>query len=220
MLAPQLINMEQVSELFLLASGTQLLPTTGYSSRNSSTEICRDLSPDIAITQEPQRLFEAGISLPQDLQMQFMGLRLMLDDFCTVEHLRECERALSQLQKLYCNICEDGNDVDITQVSWRWMAELSTAFVRLVEICYPPALVILAHFAMATITNITTTSTRLARQAWFMSGWGRYVLTGVSMTFIGSDWHRWIEWPLEMSRHEGSVGTRRILHRGYAVDTN
>lgn len=194
---PQFISMEQVADLCMLTRGLQDLPLFEYT---SSLDFG---APHLGIlTPELQDTLERVNGLPQDLQMQFVGLRLMLEEFSTAEHLRQCGSALDLLQKLYCDIYEFDHDTHITQASWRWMANLSTEFVTLIEVCYPPALVILAHFAAATVTSITTSGVRPAKRAWFMTGWGKHVLAGISLALIGNEWHQWLEWPLELARHD------------------
>ncbi|KAF7190205.1 hypothetical protein HII31_08536 [Pseudocercospora fuligena] len=189
---PQFIGMDQVAELFLLTRGIRDLILT-----------CMDwvsAGPLGPMLQGDDLSGRCDTELPSPVQRQFIILEHMLEECCPPEYRLDCEHALRSLEDIYRDISYVARAKDIeTQHIWRWMLLAPPDPVRMVTACFPPALIILAHFAAVSLT---------AQKSWYTRDWGHYVLTGISMTLLGSEMHMYLDWPMEQARTQMAVLTQ------------
>lgn len=181
---PRYVSMEQVAELFLLTRGVRDLIHTCMEWVSSGP-----LGPMLDGHYIPD---QHDVQLPVALQKQFINLQYMLEECCAVEYRPECERALRRLEDIYRNVLQVSatGEVETGQI-WRWMLLVPCEFVTMIRACFPPALILLAHFAAVSLT---------VRKAWYTNDWGHYVLTGISMVLYGSDMYSYLDWPMEQAR--------------------
>jgi hypothetical protein len=135
--------------------------------------------------------FESRIRLPPQAQGRLDGLQAMLHQYCASDlpNLTTCSEALRALREIYRNIIYFYNHergVQVGQV-FRWTSMVPIEYVKLVQSQYPPALVIMAHFAAAT---------GAVKLAWYTTNWGIYAVQGVAMALEPGLQH-WLEWPRE-----------------------
>ncbi|KAK5679727.1 hypothetical protein LTS10_007675 [Elasticomyces elasticus] len=149
------------------------------------------------------------VCLPAAVLSHFADLHAMLDKYHqqtpAVPSLTEsnriddvlswCHAALTDLESIYLNIrywsrhggLESGH-------VWRWPAMLETKFIHLISARYGPALVLVGHFAAATVC---------LKKAWYVRNWGVYALDGISQSLEGDEeMRRWLDWPREQIRSE------------------
>ncbi|KAH7141904.1 hypothetical protein EDB81DRAFT_723144 [Dactylonectria macrodidyma] len=72
-----------------------------------------------------------------------------------------------------------------THVVMRWLWFLEDGFINLVKLKTPPALVLLAHFAVLLQT---------VECFWYMRGWAHHVIDG-TLEHLDPDYTFWISWP-------------------------
>ena len=77
-------------------------------------------------------------------------------------------------------------EIDIGDLS-RWQVFVSTGYIRLIQARNPPALIILAYYAVAMTT---------VRAAWYTQNWAEYTLRGIRQDLPGP-MQEYIQWPLE-----------------------
>ncbi|KAJ5358471.1 Protein of unknown function DUF3468 [Penicillium cataractarum] len=91
------------------------------------------------------------------------------------------------LYEMYEKISVGKSGVFLMDVLIGWIYRRPEEFVHLSEKCDPGALVIFAHWAVLL---------KYMETSWFMEGWAKHVLTGISGSLHVR--HRsWIEWPLQ-----------------------
>lgn len=140
------------------------------------------------------------VTLPNNVTSHFQDLRAMLLDFPFADraHLEACQEALEFLETMYKNIMYFAKDspIQVGQV-WYWTTQTSPSFLRLVQERNASALIIIAHFAAATMA---------IQMAWFTENWGICCLRGVQAE-LDPEYHQWLEWPFEhANRHMDVLG--------------
>lgn len=89
--------------------------------------------------------------------------------------------------EVYQVISAGVNGVGIMHLLMGWLYRRPEEMVRCFEEKEPRALVVLGYWAVLL---------RFMESSWFMEGWARHVLLGVSGS-LHSDYRAWIEWPLQ-----------------------
>ena len=80
--------------------------------------------------------------------------------------------------------------VGLMQVLMRWLYRLPRKMVSLMEQKEPPALILLAYWAVLL---------KYMRSVWLMKEWDEHVLSGIRAS-LHPNFHQWIEWPLRQLR--------------------
>jgi hypothetical protein len=175
---PGAMSMDSVTEFFFLTRGVSdvIRACNGYVQQG----------PMHALFDIQRLPDDAILTLPSSVIDQFDGIQQMLHEWdLDPEALRHCEGALADLRHIYEAIAYFSPDIIETGTVWRWPINVPTPFVRLVQACCQPALVIFAHFAAAAIA---------VRPAWYNRDWSDYAIIGVSVNLDESMQH-WLEWP-------------------------
>lgn len=90
------------------------------------------------------------------------------------------------------------------------MTSVSGEFIMMIQNHFPPALVLVAHFASVSLA---------VRSAWYTRDWGNFCLAGVSLALEGTEYQQWLEWPLahahsNMVSRDGHVIWRTLHLQG------
>ncbi|KAK1816901.1 hypothetical protein LTR12_008740 [Friedmanniomyces endolithicus] len=213
---PRFFSVEEIAEAIFLTKGMR--EVTGL-----TMGFVLDTPIGVMLTSHSME-DEAGVNpesarLPVAVRERFEALRGMLRDRCTARTLpanpqlgsdssadgpgtlETCERALADLEEIYRNLryfkrkgrLQNGH-------LWRWPAMVPLPFAHQLAARHPPTLVIVAHFAAATVC---------LRRAWFVRDWGEYALEGIARALEHDPgMSRWLEWPREQlgREMEGVVG--------------
>ncbi|KAK0266638.1 hypothetical protein LTS09_000591 [Friedmanniomyces endolithicus] len=213
---PRFFSVEEIAEAVFLTKGMR--EVTGL-----TMGFVLDTPIGIMLTSHSME-DEAGVDpesarLPVAVRERFEALRWMLRDRCTAstlatnsksgsdshsddpDTLETCEKALEDLEEIYRNLryfkrkgrLQNGH-------LWRWPAMVPLPFAHLLAARHPPTLIIVAHFAAATVC---------LRRAWFVRDWGEYALEGIARALEHDpEMSRWLEWPREQlgKEMEGVVG--------------
>ncbi|TKA37105.1 hypothetical protein B0A54_11966 [Friedmanniomyces endolithicus] len=208
---PRFFSVEEIAEAVILTKGMR--EVTGL-----TMGFVLDTPIGIMLTSHSME-DEAGVDpesarLPGAVRERFDALRGMLRARCTArtlpanpplssdssaaDHpgtLETCEKALEDLEEIYRNLryfkrkgrLQNGH-------LWRWPAMVPLPFVHLLAARHPPTLIIVAHFAAATVC---------LRRAWFVRDWGEYALEGIARALEHDPgMSRWLEWPREQLGRE------------------
>lgn len=181
MAEPQFISLKDVCELLHLNKGTREVNLA------AGDAIAR--GPFSAMLYGHRMASNVRATLTDALQDVFADLESMVNEFCTnSEHLELCMGALVSLHDVYANILffYSKGKLENGQV-WRWTALIPQEFVKLIQTEYPPALVITAHFTIASL---------LTRQSWYVSAWGKLAFEGICMALKGR-LGEYMIWPRE-----------------------
>lgn len=141
-----------------------------------------------------------AVTLPESVGVRFEELRAMLLDFMFADrvHLEACREALTGLEIVFKKIVylAQGSPVEGSQI-WAWTAMISSGFLRLIQDRNGPALIIMSHYAAATMAIQTS---------WYSENWGVYCVRGIEVELEPQYLH-WLEWPREhASRHMSILG--------------
>ena len=132
------------------------------------------------------------------------------DRFCELEGFlkEQCPtntdlaETLEHLRDVYAGIRRSRTSSDLVDATliWRWPVVIPIEYVHLIRAQDPVALIILAHFALATT----------AAQTWYTEGWADYCLTGI-MKCLPNNLQHWLQWPMEQDwTHETVPPTATI----------
>jgi hypothetical protein len=142
-------------------------------------------------------------SLPPSVSAQFEAVQHMLVTYGLDSNaLHHCQSALLELREIYQNIAHilrTGN-VELGDLS-RWQVLVSMEYITLVQAHNPPALIILAHYAVAMTT---------VRTAWYTQVWAERALHSINRALEGTIQH-WIRWPMEQAKDRLSVLSPRLI---------
>lgn len=121
------------------------------------------------------------VVLSQPLLALFADLEAILRDECGEETLELCLGGLTCLRKAYERIVYyrslDGGNGELKMSHiWRSIVDLPYEYFTLVHDAYPPALVVVAHFCLATI---------LLSEPWLAATWGKFAYEGVLLALDG-----------------------------------
>jgi len=132
------------------------------------------------------------VALPSTVTAQFVAITELLHNWgLDPEALVHCKTALASLRVVYETVAYFAPTAIIeTGTVWRWPIHVPTGFVRLIQVCCQPALVVFAHFAAI------ATSVRLA---WYNQSWSDYAINGIGAALEDSMKH-WVEWPREQAK--------------------
>ncbi|KAK5124919.1 hypothetical protein LTR85_001109 [Meristemomyces frigidus] len=187
---PRLLDMEDVTELFLLTRGVR-----------DVIMVARDhiLKGPLAIMFWGHNMpseAESSVTLPDSVRSEFDRLEEMLQRQCHPENLGPCASALVELIDIYRNIQYFAlrSEVNSGHVI-RWLTMVPSEYVRLIEQRDQPALVVLAYFAAAMAS---------VRTVWYTKDWSTYALQGVR-TALSESMQHWLQWPEEQLRTDLAV---------------
>lgn len=100
---------------------------------------------------------------------------------------KQCSEALRHLRDVFQTIIYTyaSGSLEMGQI-WRWTAMLSYDFIKMVQSEFPPALVITAHFCVATL---------MLRETWYISDWGKLAYDGIRLALNGrlAEYMSWCE---------------------------
>ena len=82
---------------------------------------------------------------------------------------------------------------------------LSYDFIKLVQVHYPPALVVTAHFTVAAM---------MLRDMWFVSNWGSLAFDGIRIALNG-ELEEYLVWPQEQMASDNAG----LKHGGATIET-
>lgn len=177
----QYISVDSICELLYLTRGVrEVKETTGDRVLKGPFAIVlfgHDVSADIQVTMSPRIM---GV---------FRELERMVHDQCIETAQRKhCSEAVTHLYSVYHAMIAKYSlgDLEMGHV-WRWTAMLSYDFIKMVQAEYPPALIITAHFAVASM---------MLREMWFVSNWGKLALDGIRIALRGQ-LEKYMAWPEE-----------------------
>ncbi|TKA61282.1 hypothetical protein B0A55_11333, partial [Friedmanniomyces simplex] len=209
---PRFFSVEEIAEAIFLTKAMREVTalTMGYV-RDTPIRLMltsHSLEDELGPGAEPE-----SARLPLAVRERFEALRGMLREECKVSTpatnsssgsdshwdgsgaLEACEKALEELEQIYRNLryfkrrdrLESGH-------CWRWPAMVPLPFAHQLAARHPPTLVIVAHFAAATVC---------LRRAWFVRDWGAYALEGIARALEGDvGMSGWLEWPREQLGRE------------------
>jgi hypothetical protein len=135
------------------------------------------MSADIQVTMSPRIL---GV---------FRALERMVHENCMeIDQRKHCSEAITHLYSVFETMLAKYSlgELEMGHV-WRWTAMLSYDFINMVQAEYPPALIITAHFTVATM---------MLREMWFISAWGNLALDGIRIALKGQ-LEEYLAWPEE-----------------------
>ena len=137
------------------------------------------------------------VSLPPSVYAQFEAVQHMLVSYgLDPDALHHCQTALLEPRGIYQNIAHilPSGNVELGDLS-RWQVLVSMEYITLVQAHNPPALVILAHYAV-TMTTVHT--------AWYTQVWAERALHSIGHALEGTMQH-WIHWPMDQAKYRLSV---------------
>lgn len=199
MAEPQHINVESICELLYLTRGVREVKeaTNDLISRGPFAVVLfgHQISADVQVTMSP------------DIMDVFRGLERMVHSICLEQDERKhCSDAVAHLQSVFESILGKymtGN-LEMGHI-WRWTAMLSYDFIKMVQAEYPPALVITAHFTVATL---------MLRETWYVSEWGSLAFEGVRLALKGQ-LGEYLQWPEEQMASDNAG----LKYGGATVET-
>ena len=196
---PPHISVDSICELMFLTRGVrEVKEATGERVNRGPFSVVlhgHDLSGDVKVTMSPK------------ISNVFRELENMVHVNCTDQDQRKhCSEALAHLRNIYEGMM--GNylvgDLEMGQV-WRWTAMLSYDFIKLVQVHYPPALVVTAHFTVAAM---------MLRDMWFVSNWGSLAFDGIRIALNG-ELEEYLVWPQEQMASDNAG----LKHGGATIET-
>lgn len=178
---PQHINVDSICELLYLTRGVREVKeaTNDLISRGPFSVVLfgHQLSADVQVTISP------------GIMNVFRNLERMVHDRCADQDERKhCLEAVMHLQSVFESMLGKHmtGDLEMGHI-WRWTAMLSYDFIKMVQAEYPPALVITAHFTVATL---------MLREMWYVSNWGSLAFEGIRLALKGQ-LGDYLQWPEE-----------------------
>lgn len=126
--------------------------------------------------------------------LDFMiGMHEMLPD-----ERRTCVLILAELKQLYNQVVHSQGQCGMSNVLC-FPKQDSTHFCQLLKRRNPQALIVLGYY---------TVLLDLLDARWWVSGWGRNVLTDI-VGSLGDEWKSWVDWPVQtvlMKHQQGQAG--------------
>jgi hypothetical protein len=119
------------------------------------------------------------VTLSYEMTYVFMELRRMIHDHCSnFEQRTECVAAVNHLQGIYETIFGRLSSTSRIEsgIIWCWAATISHDFIKMVHQNCPPALVITAHFTVASL---------FLRDLWYVGSWGIQAFGGIRFALRG-----------------------------------
>ncbi|KAJ5587604.1 uncharacterized protein N7459_003369 [Penicillium hispanicum] len=116
---------------------------------------------------------------------------LVRDETCRAMYLAAMEDLLEVLRQIYETVSAGKTGVRLMHWVIGWLYRRPEEFVHALEQKEPPALAVLASWAVLL---------KYMESTWFMEGWAGHVLTGISGS-LPSEFRSWIEWPLQKVQH-------------------
>jgi len=172
MAGPQFIDVDSICELFYLNRGVrEIKETAGDLITKSPFSVAlydNQISADATSTMSPETL------------QMFQGLQRMVHETCTYQNQdqrRHCSEAIEHLQNVFGTMLSKRltGELEMGHI-WCWTAMLSSEFIGMVQASFSPSLVIVAHFAVATI---------MLRETWYVSTWGSLAFKGIRVALRG-----------------------------------
>lgn len=176
----QHIPVDSICELLYLTRGVrEVKEATGDLVNQGPFSVVlhgHQIDADVKVTMSPELL---GV---------FRNLERMVHDNCSEpEERKHCSEAVAYLLDVFESMLGKYLTGDLEMGSiWRWTAMLSYDFIKMVQTEHPPALVITAHFAVATL---------MLREMWYITEWGSLAFSGIRLALNGqlSDYLQWPE---------------------------
>lgn len=177
----QYISVESICELLYLTRGVrEVKEATGELVTKGPFSVVlfgHQMSADVQVTMSPSIL---GV---------FRELERMVHEHCMeVDQRKHCSEAITHLYSVFETMLAKYSlgDLEMGHI-WRWTAMLSYDFIKMVQAEYPPALIITAHFTVASM---------MLREMWFVSTWGNLALDGIRIALKGQ-LEEYLRWPEE-----------------------
>lgn len=147
------------------------------------------------------------VTLSPRLRQLFSDLDRMSHDNCAEEQdLRACLAAVEGLRHTFETLLYfSSKDALETGHIWRWTAVVPYDFIKLFQASFPPALVIVAHFCVASLMMRTT---------WYVSTWGSLAFEGISLALAGR-----LEEHLQWAREQISTEVVGLKHGAALIET-
>jgi hypothetical protein len=178
---PQYISVDSICELLHMTKGVrEVKEVVGELVCHGNFSVLlhgHQLSADVRVT------------MSRKILSVFRGLERMMHDHCTnPDQHKHCSEAVCHLYSVFETILGKHalGGLEMGHI-WRWTAMLSYGFIKMVQAEYPPALVITAHFTVA--------STML-RDIWYVSNWGDLAFDGICIALKGQ-LEEYLIWPRE-----------------------
>jgi hypothetical protein len=177
----QYISVSSICELLYLTRGVrEVKEATGELINKGPFSVVlfgHQVSADVQVTMSPKTL---GV---------FRELEQMVHENCLeVDQRKHCSEAVAHLHSVFETVLAKYllGDLEMGHI-WRWTAMLSYDFIKMVQAEYPPALIITAHFTVATM---------MLREMWYVSNWGNLALDGIRIALKG-ELEEYLRWPEE-----------------------
>lgn len=177
----QFISVDSICELLYLTRGVrEVKEATGELVNRGPFSVVlygHELSADVQVTMSPQIL------------NVFRELERMVHENCIdPEERKHCSEAVTYLRAVFETMLGKYlmGDLEMGHI-WRWTAMLTYDFIKLVQAEYPPALVITAHFTVASL---------MLREMWYVSNWGILAFEGIRVALKGK-LEEYLRWPEE-----------------------
>lgn len=168
---PQHVSVESICELLYMTRGVREV-------REAAGEAILK-GPFSVLLFGHQRSADIQVTLSPRLVGVFKSLERMIYESATddSDKLRTCLTALEMLQNIFKNAIYfyTRNELEMGHI-WSWTAAVGYEYIKLVQSSYPPALVLCAYFAMATL---------MMKHTWFITSWGRFAFQGIVMALNG-----------------------------------
>ncbi|KAH9827807.1 Sterol uptake control protein 2-like protein 3 [Teratosphaeria destructans] len=203
---PKAVSLDEIVEMFVLTRGVRDVIGIAH-----DLIIQGPLAPMFAGHEMPEAQ-KSRVFLPPPAQTRLDELQTMLHQHCANElpNLTVCSEALRELKDIYRN-CQyfhtTPGGVQSGHVV-RYTTCVSPDFVSLMQNRYPPALIILAHWAV---------STMVVKAAWYTTNWGVYAIEGISLV-LEPGLRGWLDWPRQQMQNgmaavlQGQNGTPAGTH--------
>lgn len=169
---PHHISVDSICEVLHLTRGVREVKEAAGGLINNG--------PFAVVLHGHERDSDVNVTLSPELMGVFRELDRMIFVQCADAKQRAyCTEAIYQLRDVYeatlGKIAAPRYEVEAGHV-WRWTAILSYDFINLVHVGFPPALVIVAHFAVAC---------NLLRDLWYVGPWGVFAFDGIRLALNG-----------------------------------
>lgn len=177
----QYVSVDSICELMYLTRGVrEVKEATGDLVQKGPFSVVlfgHQVSADVQVTMSPKIL---GV---------FRELERMVHEQCLeIDQRKHCSEAVSHLHSVYETMLAKYllGDLEMGHI-WRWTAMLSYDFIKMVQAEYPPALIITAHFTVASM---------MLKEMWYVSTWGDLALDGIRVALNGQ-LGEYMQWPEE-----------------------
>lgn len=177
----QYISVDSICELMYLTRGVrEVKEATGEVVNRGPFSVVlygHQVSADIQVIMSPKIL------------AVFRELERMVHENCLeIEQRKHCSEAISYLHSVFETMLAKYSlgDLEMGHI-WRWTAMLSYDFIKMVQTEFPPALVITAHFTVASM---------MLKEMWYVSTWGDLALDGIRIALNGQ-LGEYMQWPEE-----------------------